>query len=59
MDLITKTRVNTIQRNIAGPIRGLNGTYVNPNNSLEIGAVGIAVDLSTNAPELSQLNPEQ
>ncbi len=57
--ILNSAGVNTIQRNIAGPIRGLNGTYVNPNNSLEIGAVGIAVDLSTNAPELSQLNPEQ
>lgn len=52
---------NVIRRDVAGPIRGLNRVNVNPNNSLAIGAVGIAVDLSTasGAAELSQLNPEQ
>ncbi len=49
---------NQINRLAAGPIRGLNGTYVNPNNSLAIGAVGIAANID-NSPELMQINPEQ
>ncbi len=58
--VLNNTGIDTIRRDPAGPIRGLNGTYVNPNNSLAIGAVGIAVDVSTGgAAELSQLNPEQ
>lgn len=52
--------VNTIQRQLAGNIQGLNGTYVNPGNSLTIGAVGIDVDPAVlNGPALSQINPQQ
>lgn len=52
--------INTIQRQLAGNIQGLNGTYVNPSNSLTIGAVGIDVDpAAPNAPALSQINPQQ
>lgn len=50
---------DVINRIAAGPIRGLNGTYASPENSLSIGAVGIMVDTSTGAAELSQLNSEQ
>jgi hypothetical protein len=57
--VLSTAGVSVIRRDPAGPIRGLNGTYVNPNNSLAIGAVGIAVDLTSGAAELGQLNPEQ
>ena len=56
----TTAGVNTIQRQLAGNIKGLNGTYVNPNNSLAIGAVGIDIDpAAVQAPALSQINPQQ
>lgn len=59
--VVAQGSVNTIRRDVAGAIRGLNGTYVNPNNSLDIGAVGIAVDTNvlSGPAQLSQLNPEQ
>lgn len=57
--VLKESGIDVIRRDVAGPIRGLNGTYVNPTNSLTIGAVGIAVDLSTGAASLSELNPQQ
>ena len=50
--------VNTIRREAAGGIQGLNGVYVNPNNSLAIGAVGIYAD-PLRGIVLSQINPQQ
>lgn len=57
--VFNNTGVNLIRREFGGNIKGLNGTYVNPNNSLGIGAVGIAVEQVSGAASLSQINPQQ